>query len=215
MANLYFFDNGGFNFTENDVHISYLPLGHAYEQSLFQTSIAKAIQIGFFSGDAVQLMADMAVLKPTLFFTVPRILNRLYDKIREGITKKSAFAQWLFNKGLAAKTHYLETEGTNQHKLYDPVVFNKVRELLGGRVRCVVTGSAPINAEVLTFLRVVLGVSVHEGYGSTEGLLLSITDAADNSYGTVGGPAPGIKFRIRDLPEMNYLSTDNPPRGEL
>ena len=79
------------------------------------------------------------------------------------------------------------------------------------------TGAAPINGHVLTFLKVAFSATIHEGYGQTEGLILTVTDN-DDAYGsgTVGGPSPNCKFRLKDLPEMNYLSTDLPnPRGEL
>lgn len=109
----------------------------------------------------------------------------------------------------------LKTEGTINHELYKSPYFAKIKGILGGRARVIATGSAPINADVLTYTRAAFGVSVHEGYGQTEALLLSVVDKNDLSSGTVGGPAPGIKFRLRDIPEMGYLHTDNPPRGEL
>lgn len=79
------------------------------------------------------------------------------------------------------------------------------------------TGAAPINGDVLHFLKVAFSVSLHEGYGQTEGLILTVTDRDDVlGIGTVGGPCPNTKFRVRDIPEMQYLSTDQPnPRGEL
>ena len=79
------------------------------------------------------------------------------------------------------------------------------------------TGSAPINAEVLQFLKVAFSACIHEGYGQTEALVLTITHRDDvNASGKVGGPSPNAKFRLRDLPDMNYMSTDEPyPRGEL
>lgn len=215
LSNLYNFDFAGFGLNENDSHISYLPLGHAYEQSVFQKSIAHAFAYGFFSGDPLKLFEDLAVLKPTIFFTVPRILNRLYDKILDGLSKKSGFAQWIFNKGIAAKTYYLKEEGAHHHKFYDTIAFKKVRAVLGGNVRLIATGAAPIHPDILTFFRVVFGVSVHEGFGQSETLIVCITNKDDNTYGTVGGPGPANKFRLKDIQEMNYLSTDNPPRGEL
>ncbi len=79
------------------------------------------------------------------------------------------------------------------------------------------TGAAPISAEVLAYLQVAFSAPIHEGYGQTEALILTITDRDDvNSVGTVGGPAPTIRFRLKDIPEMSYLHTDKPyPRGEL
>jgi long-subunit acyl-CoA synthetase (AMP-forming) len=62
---------------------------------------------------------------------------------------------------------------------------------------------------VLTFLKSAFSCALHEGYGQTEGLILTVTDRDDAmGAGTVGGPCPNTKFRLRDIPEMNYLSTD-------
>jgi long-chain acyl-CoA synthetase len=79
------------------------------------------------------------------------------------------------------------------------------------------TAAAPINAEVLSFLKVAISARIHEAYGQTEALGLAITHRDDvNACGKVGGPSPNLKFRLKDLPDMNYLSTDKPyPRGEL
>ena len=79
------------------------------------------------------------------------------------------------------------------------------------------TGAAPINAQVLIFLKAAFSATIHEGYGQTEALILTVTDKDDiHASGTVGGPVSSIKFRLKDLPERNYLSTDKPnPRGEL
>lgn len=217
LSNSYFWDNGHVDYTQDDVVISYLPLAHAYEQSTFVKSIAVGFQIGYYSGDALKLMEDVVALKPTVFNTVPRILNRLHSKITEGVASKSGFAQWLFNKAIKEKSEAFKMNGTLVHSAYDATLLKPIRSILGGRVRLITTGAAPISAEVLAFLQVAFSASIMEGYGQTEGLILSLTDRFDvNSEGTVGGPAPSIRFRLKDIPEMNYLHTDKPyPRGEL
>lgn len=80
-----------------------------------------------------------------------------------------------------------------------------------------VTGSAPIDLAVLNFLKVCFCCPIMEGYGLTETCgASSITAANDPVAGHVGGPIECVKFRLRDVPEMNYLSTDKPyPRGEI
>ena len=80
-----------------------------------------------------------------------------------------------------------------------------------------VTGSAPIDKAVLDFIKVCFSCPVLEGYGLTETASAGcITDKADPVSGHVGGPLEGAKIRLKDLPEMQYLSTDKPyPRGEV
>lgn len=89
--------------------------------------------------------------------------------------------------------------------------------LIGGKVRYCVTGSAPIDASVLDFLKVAFDCPIIEGYGLTEvSGGVSFTNKNDPLTGHIGGPTRSQKFRLADVPEMNYLSTDAPyPRGEL
>lgn len=79
-----------------------------------------------------------------------------------------------------------------------------------------ITGSAPISAEVLSFYKLVLGIHVYEVYGQSEtNGPATITHPLDRTSGHVGGPVPSLRIRLRDVPEMGYLSSDNPPRGEV
>ena len=70
------------NLSEEDIHLSYLPYGHTFEQCMFVFSLFAGIRTGFYSGDPLKLLDDLKVLKPTIFITVPRILNRIYGKIQ-------------------------------------------------------------------------------------------------------------------------------------
>ena len=88
--------------------------------------------------------------------------------------------------------------------------------MLGGKVRIMITGSAPIAPEVLDFLKVCFCADIVEGYGLTEtsgGSCVMIE--GDPNTGIVGGPVQNVKIRLRDIPEMSYLHSDNPPRGEI
>ncbi len=96
-------------------------------------------------------------------------------------------------------------------------VCKKFRAILGGRVRLMVTGSAPIATDVLNFLKVAFCCPILEGYGQTESSAAScITLPNDPRSGHVGGPLPCLKIRLRDLPDMEYTSNDTPyQRGEI
>lgn len=75
------FSVGGADFTDKDTMISYLPLAHSFEKCLFTTCIISGMSIGYYGGDALKLLDDLQELKPTLFPSVPRLFNRIYDKI--------------------------------------------------------------------------------------------------------------------------------------
>ena len=115
------------NFDETDVALSYLPYGHTFEQCMFVLSLFKGYSHGYYSGDPLKLMEDIQVLKPSIFCTVPRILNRIYSKIHESLQTKSNIVQWLFAKAVNAKKYYFERDGFLHHLIYDQLVFNKVK----------------------------------------------------------------------------------------
>ncbi|CDW76486.1 long-chain-fatty-acid--ligase 5 [Stylonychia lemnae] len=204
-------------FNQDAIFISYLPLAHSLEQALFSVALIQTCRIGYYSGDPLKLLDDMQTLKPTLFPSVPRLYSKIYDRIMAGVKEKSAAQQWIFNRAVQSKLHYLQQDGSLTHKFYDTVVFKKLRDLLGGNVNLMVTGSAPIAAEVLNTLKVIFCAPIREGYGQTEtSAPATLTHPYDPVSGHVGGPIPSVKIRLRDIPEMEYLSTDQPfPRGEV
>ena len=97
------------------------------------------------------------------------------------------------------------------------MVFKKIKALLGGNVRAMITGSAPIEPDVMEFLKICFCCPFLEGYGLTETSGgSSVSEPNDPVVGHVGGPLPCVKWRLQDVPEMNYFSSDKPyPRGEL
>jgi long-chain acyl-CoA synthetase len=103
------------------------------------------------------------------------------------------------------------------NKVFDGVIFSKVRERLGGNVRIMITASAPIAPNVLSFLRCVFCCPIIEAYGQTESCGASFaTKIYDNTAGHVGGPSCGTEFKLEDLPEMNYTRHSKPyPAGEI
>jgi len=117
---------------------------------------------------------------------------------------------------MATKMENLRRNAVYTHGCWDAIIFKKIKNLLGGNVRIMVTGSAPMNADVLDFLKCAFCCPIREGYGLTEtsaGICMTASD--DPTSGHVGGVFPCGKMKLRDIPDMNYLSTDNPPRGEV
>ena len=159
---------------------------------------------------------DIPLLRPTLFISVPRLYNRIYDKIREKLSQATGCKGLLVRRAVRVKLENLKKHGTYTHACYDRLIFNKVKALLGGRVRTLVTGSAPIAADVMDFLCICFCAPMQEGYGMTEttgGAFLQVR--TDPTAGNVGGPNANTKIRLRDIDEMGYLSTNDPPRGEI
>ncbi|KAI7897488.1 uncharacterized protein BX663DRAFT_444996 [Cokeromyces recurvatus] len=200
---------------ETDVYISYLPMAHVFERVAQSFFIYMGCSIGYYHGDTLSLLDDIVALKPTIFLSVPRLFNRIYDKVMAGVNAKGGITKYLFDMAYNAKKANLEN--SVEHWLYDRLVFSKIRDVLGGRVRFILSGSAPIAPEVLDFLKICFSSCVHEGYGQTENYCGgALTILGDNTPSVVGAPFPCSEIKLIDVPEMNYFSTDHPyPRGEI
>ncbi|KAF8976905.1 hypothetical protein BGZ46_007847 [Entomortierella lignicola] len=203
--------------TPDDTLMSYLPLAHIMGRFTDTMTVFGGAKIGYFHGDTLALLDDAVELKPTYFPAVPRLLNRIYAKVASVTIQAPGPLGAISRHAVNEKIANLEAGKGFHHELWDPLLFNHVRELLGGRVQAILTGSAPIAKEVLNFLRVAFACVVLEGYGSTESMAtVSVTNCAEYIPGHVGGPRPHVEVRLADVPEMNYLSTDKPfPRGEI
>ncbi|KAI1713919.1 AMP-binding enzyme domain-containing protein [Ditylenchus destructor] len=191
-----------------DVMISFLPLAHMFER-VAQTSIyMEGGSVGFYSGDIKHLADDIKTLQPTLMPVVPRVLNRIYDKVMAEASK-SKLKKFLMDSAIAVKKGEINSWVVRNNTLIDQIVFKKIRDGLGGRVKLLLTGSAPISEEVLTFIRCALGCFVVEGYGQTECVAAcSITIEGDSTPGHVGVPSPCNAIKLVDVPELNYFAKD-------
>lgn len=203
---------------DTDVHLSYLPLAHVFERIVSNVWIVAGAAIGFYQGDPLKLLDDVEALNPTLFLTVPRVCNRIYDKVRAKISAKNGIVQWLFNHAYASKLKALRENNTYTHWFWDRLVFGSIRAKLGSRLRFIISGSAPLAPEVTEFMRICFSCEVYEGYGQTETTGGSSVSAfGDWSVsGHVGTPLPCVEFKLVDIPDMGYTSKDLPdPRGEI
>ena len=217
-------DTIGIDLNENDTYISFLPLAHIMERLIFLVNIYCGCSVGFYSGNINNLQDDLVQLKPTFFCTVPRVLDKLYEKIMGTIKKiNNPFKKKLIAKGIETKLYNYKHYGILTHAVYDKLVFQHIKKNIGGRVRWVLVGSAPINGDLLQFLRIAFSCPITEGYGQTEnsaGCLLAHVD--DNTTGHLGGVDGCVELKLVDVPELNYKSDDvNPitgepePRGEI
>ncbi|KAL0921941.1 hypothetical protein M5K25_005892 [Dendrobium thyrsiflorum] len=203
-------------FYPSDVYISYLPLAHIYERA-YQISLAYfGVAVGFYQGDNLKLMDDMAILRPTVFASVPRLYNRIYAGIMNAVKASGGLKERLFNVAYSTKMQAL-SNGKKPSPIWDRLVFNKIRDKLGGRIRIMSSGASPLSPDVLEFLKICFGSHIIEGYGMTEtSCVISNMDEDDTLAGHVGSPNPACEIKLIDVPEMNYTSEDRPyPRGEI
>uniref|UniRef100_A0A8C6UYE2 Long-chain-fatty-acid--CoA ligase n=1 Tax=Neogobius melanostomus TaxID=47308 RepID=A0A8C6UYE2_9GOBI len=198
--------------SHSDIHLSYLPLAHMFERVTQGVMLVHGARIGFFQGDIKLLMDDLATLKPTVFAVVPRLLNRMYDKIFGQAS--SPVKRWLLGFAYRRKEAEIMKGVVRRDSFWDRLIFSKVQASMGGCVRLMVVGAAPVSPTVLSFIRAAMGCQFYEGYGQTEctaGSTLTMT--GDWSAGHVGAPLPCNSVKLVDVPEMNYLAANG--EGEI
>ncbi|KAI8893727.1 hypothetical protein BC833DRAFT_635697 [Globomyces pollinis-pini] len=199
-----------FRVEEDSVHLSYLPLAHIIERATVVNFYMKGAAIGFYRGSIPLLVEDINSLKPTLLCAVPRVLNKIYDKMMLATVHSDSYiTSNLVSQALKSKLYYLKNEGTVKHSIWDPLVFNKMKQALGGNIVGMVYGGAPIDPQVVNFFRVVLRAHTFESYGQTETCGgATVVWPEDYDPGHVGPPVISNEMKLVSVPEMGYYAKD-------
>ncbi|VDD86665.1 unnamed protein product [Enterobius vermicularis] len=196
------------NLSCKDVVISFLPLAHMYERIIEYIFYQLGASIGFFRGDIRALAEDFKELRPTIVALVPRVLNRVYDKVMSELNK-SFFKKTVFGTALAFKKRDIKNGVLRNNTIFDRLVFKKIREGLGGHVKLIICGSAPLAENVMRFARSAMGCVVLEGYGQTECVAAcTLGLEADSTAGHVGIPSICNAIKLMDAPEIGYFASN-------
>ena len=185
----------------NDVQYLWLPLAHSFGKVLE----AAQIKIGFktaVDGRVDKLVENLGVVRPTFVAAVPRIFEKVYNKVvgnaqAAGGLKYSIF-KWAVSTGKAvsAKRQRGEDAGGLAYAVADKLVYSKVKALFGGRLRFFISGSAPLSRELAEFFHA-FGILILEGYGLTESSAASFVNLPKKyQFGTVGPALPGTEVKI-------------------
>ncbi|CAJ0568583.1 unnamed protein product, partial [Mesorhabditis spiculigera] len=206
---------GHSNMTHDDTvrYLSYLPAAHMFER-IGQTAVMSVGgRIGFFSGNAQEVLDDCREFRPTFLITVPRVLNKVYNKIYDQL-RFSILKLGVFNAALAYKKALLSRGIIRRDTWADRMIFHKVQNLFGGQLTGLVVGSAQMNPDVLTFFRATLGCVLREGYGQTESTACgTVTLEGDHSTGHVGPPVTSVEMKL--LPVTNPEKEVDASCGEI
>lgn len=190
---------------DGEVALSFLPLTHVFARTLHYGFMHLGASVYFSTPD--RLRDDLRKVRPTIFATVPRVLEKVYGGILKRITQMQGVKKALANWSLRLGGRYVlgrRPRGAYrvQLALADRLVFRKWREALGGRVRYVIAGGAALSPE-LANLFAAAGIVVLQGYGLTETSPVITYNRPDrNRAGTVGVPIPGVEVRIADDGEI-------------
>ena len=201
----------------DDVFLNFLPLSHTYEHTagmMFPISLGAQI---YFAEGAETLVANMLEARPTLMTAVPRLYEILHRRILLGVERQGGLSRRLFDKAVAiGRKRCLAQPLRLDERLLDPlldrVVRAKLSRRLGGRLKAMVSGGAPLNPEIGSFF-VALGVRVLQGYGQTEaGPIIACNSPLRIKIDTVGPPFDGVRVKIADDGEI-LVAGDNVMKG--
>ncbi len=210
MAELEMLDTLGAT-DHRDVMMFFLPLAHVGERIPGHYSrIYRGVSAAFVE-DFSRILDDMREIRPTVFGSVPRIFEKAYARVRSEVDQASPLAkrvfQWAERVGRAASR--LEQAGRPlpvslrlQRALADRLVFRRIREIFGGRVRYFLSSSAPISLEIIEFFDAA-GMRILEAWGQTEvSCFATINLEDDYRLGSVGKALPGTELRIAEDGEI-------------
>lgn len=208
----------------SDTYIAYLPLAHVLEMTAEISCVTYGCRIGYSSPQTLSDQStrikkgskgDCSVLRPTLMAAVPEIMDRINKNVMSKVQEMGFIQKMLFTLGYSYKLEQIR-RGYDA-PLCNALLFRKVKKLLGGRVRMMLSGGAPLSPDTQRFMNVCFCCPVGQGYGLTETCGAgTITEVEDISTGRVGAPLICCEVRLRDWAEGGYTSKDKPnPRGEI
>lgn len=200
---------------KTDLFLSFLPLSHVFERTAtYHVCCAVGCEIAF--AQSLELLAkNMGEVRPTVMNCVPRLLEKIHDKaIKSGTTAggtKAKIFLWALEVGkkFRIKNENNESPGLAlrlQHKLAEKLVFSKIKEKTGGRLKFMISGGAALPKNVGEFFGD-LGIKILEGFGLTEtSPVMSVTEFHRQVYGTVGRVIPGIEVGIQDIENKEFIT---------
>ena len=190
--------------SSNDVFLSFLPLCHIFERMAgYYTGFACGGSI-YYAESIETISKNILESKPTIITTVPRLFERIHSRIIKSVEKESSLKQKIFYWAIETGKKYSQLKRTNnislklkiQYSLADKLVFSKLKEKMGGRLRFFVSGGASLPREMGEFFGAI-GIIILEGYGLTESSpVIAVNRVDDYKFGTVGKVMPGVQVKI-------------------
>lgn len=195
---------------EGEVALSFLPFSHIFERNTIYMYLYSGVSV-FYAESVDTVAQNLAEARPHFMTSVPRLFEKIYaramEKAEAGGKAKAAIAQWAVKvaKLWAKKVSEGEEPGAllaMKHKIADSLVFSKWRAAMGGRIRALVSGGAPLAPE-LAQVFYGAGMPIYQGYGLTESSpTITCNIPSANRLGSVGRPIPGVTVRIAEDGEI-------------
>jgi long-chain acyl-CoA synthetase len=193
-----------FDFGPRDISMSFLPLAHIFERMIDFYYISQGVSIAY-AESYDTLPQNLREVRPTLMAVVPRLVEKIREKVIEEVRHMSGFKQKLFGWALATGRAWFPYALAGRsvpaglglrRALADKLVYSKIRSQMGGRLRLLISGSAPLGRELAEFF-FAIGIPVYEGYGLTEtSPVIAVNHPGAVKLGTVGPVIPGVEVRL-------------------
>lgn len=191
-------------FSEKDTVLSFLPLSHVLERMVTFTYLYKGCSIGY--AESIETVAEnLLEVRPHIMVSVPRVFEKIYSKVMDNVLRSSAMKRKIFFWAVKVGREYGRRKLQNQSisgwlqfkkNLAYKLVFSKIIEKTGGRVRFFVSGGAPLSKDIAEFFYA-MGLIVLEGYGLTEtSPVISVNTLDHLKFGSVGRPIPDVEVKI-------------------
>ncbi|ADG93007.1 AMP-dependent synthetase and ligase [Arcobacter nitrofigilis DSM 7299] len=182
---------------KKEVILSILPLAHIFERAVMSYYISRGVSI-YFIDDITNVATLMKTVRPTMMTVVPRLLEKIYYKIKTNISDKPFFSKLIASFAF----HYALKENINKDsilfKLFNKLVYSKFREIFGGRIKWLVSGGAPLEKNIYQFF-LNIEVPLYQGYGMTEfSPVISTNYPGANRVGTSGKAMPTAEVKIEN-----------------
>jgi long-chain acyl-CoA synthetase len=195
---------------EDDLQFLWLPMAHSFGKVLLSAQLACGFATAI-DGRVDKIVDNLGVVKPTFMGAAPRIFEKAHGRIVTMQASEGGLKEKLFNQAfkVGLEVDQLVREGKNvplalklQHGLFDRLVFSKVRDRFGGRVRFFISGAAALNKDIAEWFHAA-GIVILEGYGLTECSAGGFVNHPDDyKFGTVGPALPGSEVKLGDGDEV-------------
>jgi long-chain acyl-CoA synthetase len=197
-------------FTHKDTVLSFLPLSHVLERMVTFAYLSKGCSIGY--AESIETVAEnLLEIRPHIMVSVPRVFEKIYAKVMDNVLASSSLKRKIFFWAVKIGREYGKNKLLNQpvsgflqfkKKIAHKLVFSKIIEKTGGRVRFFVSGGAPLSKDIAEFFYA-MGLIILEGYGLTEtSPVIAVNTLEDIKFGSVGKPMPGVEVKIAEDGEI-------------
>ncbi len=189
------------NLKEDEIILSLLPLAHIFERMVMSFYLNRGVAI-YFVDEIPNVSNLLKVVRPTMMTVVPRLLEKIFFKIKMNIEAKSFISKFIAKNAF----RYALNENMNKnifiYKIYDKIVYSKLRDIFGSRISKLVSGGAPLNKEIAQFF-LNIGVPIYQGYGLTESSpVISTNYPGFNKIGSSGKALPSVEVKITEEKEL-------------